>query len=195
MLSMQAVSLVSQLNPDQKHVFDTIIARVSCNSPGFFFVCGHGGTGKTFLWNAIITHLRSEKKIVLAVASSGVASLLLPKGRIAHSRFKIPFDLNEAGTCSIKRGTMLAELIKVSALIIWDEAPMTHRHCFEALDRTLRDNFLKRNPPMLLFHLVANLLFLVVIFAKFYLLFAKDHVLRLLMHALQALSYGSTCLF
>ncbi|XP_025828746.1 uncharacterized protein LOC112903745 [Panicum hallii] len=34
---------------------------------------------------------------------------------------------------------MLAELIKVSALIIWDEAPMTHRHCFEALDRTLRD--------------------------------------------------------
>jgi hypothetical protein len=102
MLSMQAVSLVSQLNPDQKHVFDTIIARVSCNSPGFFFVCGHGGTGKTFLWNAIITHLRSEKKIVLVVASSGVASLLLPKGRTAHSRFKIPFDLNEAGTCSIK---------------------------------------------------------------------------------------------
>jgi hypothetical protein len=32
---------------------------------------------------------------------------------------------------------MLAELIKVSTLIIWDEAPMTHRHCFEALDRTL----------------------------------------------------------
>jgi hypothetical protein len=34
---------------------------------------------------------------------------------------------------------MLAELIKVSTLIIWDVAPMTHRHCFEALDRTLRD--------------------------------------------------------
>jgi hypothetical protein len=146
MLSMQAVSLVSQLNSDQKHVFHTIIARVSCNSPGFFFVCGHGGTGKTFLWNAIITHLRSEKKIVLAVASSGVASLLLPKGRTAHSRFKIPFDLNEAGTCSIKRGTMLAELIKVSALIIWDEAPMTHRHCFEALDRTLRDILSEEKP-------------------------------------------------
>jgi ATP-dependent DNA helicase PIF1 len=24
-------------------------------------------------------------------------------------------------------------------LIVWDEAPMTHRHCFEALDRTMRD--------------------------------------------------------
>jgi hypothetical protein len=92
-----------------------------------------------FLWNAIITHLRSEKKIVLAIASSGVASLLLPKGRTTHSRFKIPFVLNETGVCSIKRGTMLAELIKVSTLIIWDGAPMTHRHCFEALDRTLLD--------------------------------------------------------
>jgi ATP-dependent DNA helicase PIF1 len=76
---------------------------------------------KNFLWNAIITHLRSEKKIVLAVTSSGVASLLLPKVWTAHSRFKIPFNLSEI--CSVKRGTMLADLIKVSALIIWDEAP------------------------------------------------------------------------
>jgi ATP-dependent DNA helicase PIF1 len=75
----------------------------------------------------------------LAVASSGVASLLLPKGHTSHSRFKIPFDLNEIGVCSVKRGTMLAKLIKISTLIIWDEAPMTHRHCFEALDRTLWD--------------------------------------------------------
>jgi hypothetical protein len=41
---------------------------------------------------------------------------------------------------------MLAELIKVSTLIIWDEAPMTHRHCFEALDRTLRDILSEKQP-------------------------------------------------
>lgn len=34
---------------------------------------------------------------------------------------------------------MLAELLTEASLIIWDEAPMTHRRCFEALDRTLRD--------------------------------------------------------
>lgn len=73
------------------------------------------------------------------MASSGVASLLLPKGRIAHSRFKIPVDINENSLCDVKRGTILAELLQNTALIIWDEAPMTHRHCFEALDRTLRD--------------------------------------------------------
>ncbi|KAL1202766.1 hypothetical protein V5N11_031394 [Cardamine amara subsp. amara] len=34
---------------------------------------------------------------------------------------------------------MLAALIAKADLIIWDEAPMAHRHTFEALDRTLRD--------------------------------------------------------
>jgi hypothetical protein len=49
MLSMHASSLVSQLNSDQKHVYDTIILWATRDTPGFFFVCGHGGTGKTFL--------------------------------------------------------------------------------------------------------------------------------------------------
>nr|GEX57995.1 hypothetical protein CTI12_AA123990 [Tanacetum cinerariifolium] len=44
-----------------------------------------GGTGKTFLYKTIISRLRSELKIILAVASSGIASLLLPGGRTAHS--------------------------------------------------------------------------------------------------------------
>jgi hypothetical protein len=139
MLSMYASSLISQLNADRKNVFDRITRRVLSGSAGFFFLCGHGGTGKTFLWNAIIAKLRSEKKIVLVVASSGVASLPLPRGRTAHSRFKIPFDINDTVKCTVKRGTMLAELIQVAALIIWDEAPMTNRRCFEALDRTMRD--------------------------------------------------------
>jgi ATP-dependent DNA helicase PIF1 len=82
----------------------------------------------------------STKKNVLSVTSSGVASLLLPGGRIAHSRFRIPCEnLDEIATCNIKRGTMLCELIQAASLIIWDEALMTHKIAFEALDRTLRD--------------------------------------------------------
>jgi hypothetical protein len=34
---------------------------------------------------------------------------------------------------------MLCELIQSASLIIWDEALMTHKIAFEALDRTLRD--------------------------------------------------------
>jgi CO dehydrogenase nickel-insertion accessory protein CooC1 len=48
------------------------------------FVDGYGGTGKTYLWKAITTKLRSEGKIVLAVASCGIAALLLHGGRTTH---------------------------------------------------------------------------------------------------------------
>jgi hypothetical protein len=41
---------------------------------------------------------------------------------------------------------MLAELIQVASLIIWDEAPMTNRRCFEALDRTMRDILSEHKP-------------------------------------------------
>jgi ATP-dependent DNA helicase PIF1 len=41
---------------------------------------------------------------------------------------------------------MLAELIQVSSLIVWDEVPMTHRHCFEALDRTMHDTLSEDEP-------------------------------------------------
>jgi hypothetical protein len=74
-------------------------------------VSGHDGTGKTFLWNSIGSYLRAQKKFILTVASSGVASLLLPNGRTTHSRFRIPIDVDELSMCNIKRGTNLAKLL------------------------------------------------------------------------------------
>lgn len=41
--------------------------------------------------------------------------------------------------CNIKKNTDLAALIQKTSLIIWDEAPVNHRYCFEALDCTLKD--------------------------------------------------------
>ncbi|XP_019158857.1 PREDICTED: uncharacterized protein LOC109155693 [Ipomoea nil] len=40
----------------------------------------------------------------------------------------------------------LAELTVQTKLIIWDEAPMMHKFCFEALDRTMRDLMRFINP-------------------------------------------------
>uniref|UniRef100_A0A0D3AGT5 ATP-dependent DNA helicase n=2 Tax=Brassica TaxID=3705 RepID=A0A0D3AGT5_BRAOL len=68
---------------------------VTTNSGGVFFVNGFGGTGKTFLWKTLSTYIRSVGDIVLNVASSGMAALLLDGGRTAHSRFSIPLQLNE----------------------------------------------------------------------------------------------------
>ncbi|KAL2581050.1 hypothetical protein AAZV13_15G161800 [Glycine max] len=83
--------------------------------------------------------VRTENQIVIIVASSGIASLLLLGGRTAHSRFKIPVPIFEDSTCNIHHGTQLAELLNQTSLIIWDEAPMAHKFCFEALDQSLRD--------------------------------------------------------
>lgn len=58
-----------------------------------FFVDGYGGTGETYLWNALSFRFRSEGKVVLNVASSGIASSLISGGRTAHSQFSIPLDL------------------------------------------------------------------------------------------------------
>ncbi|XP_011048533.1 PREDICTED: uncharacterized protein LOC105142549 [Populus euphratica] len=77
--------------------------------------------------------------IDLAVASSGIASLLLPGGRTAHLRFKIPLTVSDTSSCEIKKKTDLARLLEMTSLIVWDEAPMNNRCCFEALDRSLRD--------------------------------------------------------
>lgn len=112
---------------------------VNRNIGGVFFLYGYGGTGKTFMWNTIAAALRSAGHIVLLVASSGIASLLLPGGKTAHSRFKIPVPAFENSTCNIHQGSELAELLKQTKVIIWDEAPMTSKYCFEALDKTLRD--------------------------------------------------------
>lgn len=94
-LEEEANILYRQLNTKQKVAFNTIVESVLQNKPGFYFASGYGGTGKTFLWNTIVSYLRARKKIVLAVASSRVASLLLPNGRTAHSKFKIPLDIDE----------------------------------------------------------------------------------------------------
>ncbi|XP_015694136.1 uncharacterized protein LOC102700249 isoform X1 [Oryza brachyantha] len=145
-LSHRAHQMYRDLNQDQRQIFDKVLDAISANRKCVYFVSGHGGTGKTFLWDAIITRIRSQGQIVLAVASSGVAALLLPGGCTAHSRFRIPLDINDRSLCHIKRGTILAELIMKTSLIIWDEAPMTHRFCFEALDRTLRDISCMENP-------------------------------------------------
>ncbi|XP_031251703.1 uncharacterized protein LOC116109611 [Pistacia vera] len=83
--------------------------------------------------------LRSKGKIVLAIATSRIVALLLSGGRIAHSRFQIPLDITTESTCDIKNGTQLEKLFTQTTLIIWDEAPMANRYCFEAFDRALKD--------------------------------------------------------
>ena len=63
----------AKLNDEQRTVYDTVL-------------------GAVFRRQAAV---RAAGEVVIAVASSGLAALLLPDGRTAHSRFKIPLSLTE----------------------------------------------------------------------------------------------------
>ncbi|XP_024007971.1 ATP-dependent DNA helicase PIF1-like [Eutrema salsugineum] len=112
---------------------------VTLDQGGVFFLYGFDGTGKTHLWKILSAVIRSKGQIVLNVASSGIAALLLPAGRTAHSRFGIPLNPDELSTCNMHPGSDLAALVAEASLIIWDEAPMMSKFCFESLDRSMRD--------------------------------------------------------
>ncbi|KAL6174793.1 hypothetical protein ACLB2K_051439 [Fragaria x ananassa] len=77
--------------------------------------------------------------IVLATTSSGIAANILPSGRTAHSRFKIPLKVLPSSMCSIGKQSSLAQLVRDCTAVIWDEAPMTIRDVFELVDQTFQD--------------------------------------------------------
>lgn len=89
------------MNDAQKHNFDLIMSKVYHKQSDIFFVDGPGGTGKSFLFNSLLNKIRSEGKIAIAVASSGIAATLLENGRTAHSRFKISLEVFENSSCNI----------------------------------------------------------------------------------------------
>ena len=134
------------ITDEQKTIVDTIMSVVNTQSAAVYFLYGYGGTGKTFVWTTLSSGIRSNGGIVCTVASSGIASLLLPGGRTAHSKFAIPVPATENSTCNIHQGSELAELLKVTKLIVWDEAPMCHKFAFEALDKSLKD-IMQNNLP------------------------------------------------
>jgi len=140
-LKEELQNILKNINPEQKKAYDAIMESVDNGHGKQIFVEGRGGTGKTYQWKAVTTKLRSEGKIVLAVASCAIAALLILGGRTAHSRFKIPINITDESICEIKQGTHLAEQLKKTSVIIWDEAPMANKKCFEVLGKSLRDIF------------------------------------------------------
>jgi hypothetical protein len=49
----------------------------------------------TYLYRALLAKVRSMGLIAIATATSGIAASIMPGGRTAHSRFKIPINIQE----------------------------------------------------------------------------------------------------
>ncbi|KAJ1518859.1 hypothetical protein ONE63_011529 [Megalurothrips usitatus] len=140
-----------RLHEDQRAVYDHV-RLLSQQSPAAsgtrsLFLEAPGGYGKTAVLKVIASDLRSQGKVVLCVATSGIAALNMERGTTAHSMFRLPLDLKGGlATWGITNGTQRAELIRAASLIIFDEAPMMHKYVLELLDRSLRD-LMRNNLP------------------------------------------------
>lgn len=126
--------LISQLNVDQKFVFDVITS----GKLKMIYIDGSGGTGKTFLYKALIHYFLGNGKKVLPMAWTGIASILLPGGMTSHKTFRLPIDLTGVETSFLKLKSDKKRLRECD-VIIWDEASMIPRKALEIVDKTLRD--------------------------------------------------------
>ncbi|KEH17658.1 PIF1-like helicase [Medicago truncatula] len=127
--------MLLMLVDEQRCVHDKIMESVDSDDDGFFFIHGYSGTGKIFIWKTLLVAVRSKGLIVLNVASSDIATLLLPGGRTAHSTLPVPIEINEASSLTMEKDSPRADL-----------APMMYRWCFEAVDQSMHDIISKNDP-------------------------------------------------
>ncbi|GBP44542.1 ATP-dependent DNA helicase pif1 [Eumeta japonica] len=115
--------------------------EITEQSGGLFFIDAPGGTGKAFILSLILATIRSQNNIALAIASSGIAAILLDRGRTAHSALKLPLNLQntEAPICNISKNSGMGKVLQTRQISIWDECTMSHKKALEGLNRTLRD--------------------------------------------------------
>uniref|UniRef100_A0A915MB81 ATP-dependent DNA helicase n=1 Tax=Meloidogyne javanica TaxID=6303 RepID=A0A915MB81_MELJA len=74
-----------KLNDDQENVWTAVQNAINGTSSNTIFVTGDGGTGKTYLFNAVISRLRDMRIRVIASAYTGCAATLLTGGATVHS--------------------------------------------------------------------------------------------------------------
>ena len=136
-----ANELISTLNPLQRTIFDEICSVIDENTveSRFFFVDGAGGTGKTYLYSTIMSHLRGQSRSVVAFATTGIAADLLKGGRTIHSGFKIPLSAVETSVSSMKIPSFDSNKLRDACLIIIDEASMLSSHSLRIIDKLLKE--------------------------------------------------------
>ena len=95
--------MIQTLNAEQRVGFDLIMNHVEKKVGQVFFVDGPGGTGKTYLYKALLAKVRSMNLIAIATATSSIAASIMLDGRTAHSHFKIPIMLDNNTMCSFTK--------------------------------------------------------------------------------------------
>lgn len=128
------------LSETQNAIFQRITHYMAKPMDGgnVFMIQGAAGTGKTFLLNQIMDHCLTEKVRAIALAYTGIASCLLPKGRTVHSLFRIPWNPQQV-SCSIQPESWVYNSIKKASVLVWDQAAYCSRQIIEEVNGFLQN--------------------------------------------------------
>ncbi|PKU84908.1 ATP-dependent DNA helicase PIF1 [Dendrobium catenatum] len=78
--AIEDINNIHCLNIEQKNAYDEIISHVNKKQNDMFSIDGSGGTGKIYLYRAILAKLRCNGHIALAMTISGVVTSILLGG-------------------------------------------------------------------------------------------------------------------
>jgi hypothetical protein len=79
-LQVEVAMAIESLNDGQRAAYNGVIDAYVAHHAKVIFIDGPGGMGKTYTENLILNAVRSCGDIALAIASSGIAALLLSRG-------------------------------------------------------------------------------------------------------------------
>jgi hypothetical protein len=130
--------LLQMFTGEQTDALNLILASVgSSRCSNVFAVLASAGCGKTVFANGLAASVRSRGGVVLSVAASALAAMLLSEGCTAHSQFHIPIPANEYTICSLSSEERAA--LKTADVILYDECSMVHQHVVDTVDRSFKD--------------------------------------------------------
>ena len=139
------IEQMGRLNREQKMLVDHIIDDLdgfrqneapTCRA---YFLDGPGGSGKTMIYNTLLSYCRSQGIKVAPRAYTGIAATLLSGGRTVHNLFRLPVPILETSVCNIAPTSGHAEMLRSVTMFIIDEASMVPGNAINAIDRMLRD--------------------------------------------------------
>jgi hypothetical protein len=135
---------MEKLNNEQRMMMDMVLRDLEMREEAApqasaYFLDGPGGSGKTMLYNTLISYCKVNAIRVASCAWTGIASTLLDGGRTCHNVFKLPVPIVETSVCHVSPTSSHADYLRDTALFIVDEASMIPCHALRAIDRMLRD--------------------------------------------------------
>ena len=119
---------VEELNEEQKKVF------ASFRSGANIFLCGKGGSGKSFLTRYIIDYCKKNNRSVMICAPTGIAALNIG-GSTIHRVFGVPARIIQKNERCYNKKKL--ETIAKADVIIVDEVSMCRIDVFEYVAKTL----------------------------------------------------------